>query len=78
MEGVPTDGKAGFNAHVDVVEVINDERLDDSVSLVELVADERVADVGEVDADLMVPAGDGPGDDEGVVLEAFDDLVVRL
>ena len=39
------------------------------------VGDDRMADVGEVDADLMGPAGSGLAADEGEAAKPLDDLV---
>ena len=40
-----------------------------------LVGDDRVADVGQVDADLVGPAGPGLAADQGEAVEPLEDLV---
>ena len=87
VEGVAADRKAGLDRAgvgfflVGVVWVRNELRalgVELAVGLVELVADQRVADVGQVDADLVIATGQRRGLGERVLREALDDFVIGL
>ncbi len=72
VEGLAAEEHGGGVGVVEAQEVAQGEG---GPARIRLVGQDRVADVGEVDADLVGPPGPGLAADEGEASEAFEDFV---